>query len=210
MPLVFCEVFAKTGLLALWETTESADELARAFRGSPADIEEVEGIAHPQKQLEFLASRALVRTLVENAGLGYQGLEKDSFGKPRLVRYDGHLSLTHTARFAAAVLHPTRAVGIDLEPVSDKLQRVVPRVLSPAEIAHAAADPQRLAIYWTAKEAIYKLYGRRGLSFRDHLFIEPFADGAGSVVGQLTFAGLKQSFLIEVRYGDGQVLAVGV
>lgn len=210
MALVFCEVFAGTGLLALWETTESADDLAREFRGSPADVAEAEGIAHPQKRLEFLASRVLVRTLVENAGFGFQGLEKDVFGKPRLIRHDGYLSLTHTARYAAAVLHPTRAVGIDLEPITDQLQRVVPRVLSPAEITHAAADPQRLAVYWTAKEAMYKLYGRRGLSFRDHLFIEPFADGVDSVVGRLDFEGLNRRFSIEVRQVDGQVLAVGV
>ncbi len=184
MPLLFTESFAKTGLLGLWEITEDAADLSRSFRGSAADLAEGEGISHPQKRLEFLASRVLMQTMAEAAGLRYDGLVKDTFGKPSLANHpDWQLSLTHSRRHAAAVLHPSQAVGIDLEAPSEALRRVAHRILSPTELAHAGGDLRRLAVYWTAKEALYKLHGRRGLFFSTQLSVEPFGDGDENLVG---------------------------
>jgi len=34
---------------------------------------------------------------------------------------------------------------------------------------------EHLHVYWGAKEALYKAYGRKKLEFREHILIEPFA-----------------------------------
>jgi len=211
MPLLFTESFAETGLLGIWEITEDAADLARSFRGSPADLAEAEGIAHPQKRLEFLASRGLMQNMAEAAGLRYGGLVKDEFGKPSLVNHPGwHLSLTHSLRCAAAVLHPLQPVGIDLEPPAEALRRVAPRILSPNELAHADGDLRRLAVYWTAKEALYKLYGKRGLFFITQLFIEPFGDEATEVVGWILTGDARMRCLIHIRNLAAGVLAIAL
>ena len=161
------------------------------------ELEELSIIRHPAQRIEWLACRVAVRQLVEKQGIVYEGLRKDSFGKPHLIHSRCHISLSHTGGWAAAVLHQTRPVGIDIEPIRDQFQRVVPRVLSEAEIAHANGNPSRLAVYWCAKEALYKLYGKRQLTFREHLHVEPFADGAKQLVGHVRLPNHEERLSIQ-------------
>jgi 4'-phosphopantetheinyl transferase len=168
----------------LWKIEESEDELrARLTLTVPEQMELFE-ITHPAQRVEWLACRAAVLALVQPYW-PYSGLYKDEFGKPHLIGLQAHISISHTSGWAAAVLHHSKTVGIDIEPFREQFVRVVPRVLSDEEISHADGDLRRLAVYWCAKEALYKLYGKRQLTFREHLHIEPFADGAGLLTGHV-------------------------
>ncbi|MGA0559219.1 4'-phosphopantetheinyl transferase family protein [Larkinella sp. VNQ87] len=168
----------------LWKIEESEDDLrARLTLTMPEQLELLE-ITHPAQRVEWLACRAAIQALVQPYW-PYAGLYKDEYGKPHLIGLDAQVSISHTAGWAAAVLHHSKAVGIDIEPFRDQFVRVVPRVLSEDETRHAAGDLRRLAVYWCAKEALYKLYGKRQLTFREHLHIEPFADGAGLLTGHV-------------------------
>ncbi|RRA97634.1 4'-phosphopantetheinyl transferase family protein [Larkinella rosea] len=168
----------------LWEIEESEEELhAQVTLTVPEQMELIE-ITHPAQRVEWLACRAALRSLVQTYW-SYAGLYKDEFGKPHLIGLKAHVSISHTSGWAAAVVHHSKAVGIDIEPFRDQFVRVVPRVLSDEEISHANGDLHRLAVYWCAKEALYKLYGKRQLTFREHLHVEPFADGAGLLTGHV-------------------------
>ena len=175
---------------------------------TPQEEGELSGIRHPTQRVEWLACRVAVRQLAEARGLRYAGLQKDEFGKPHLPASSWFVSLSHTGGWAAAVLHRSRPVGIDVEPIREQLRRVVPRVLSTSETAHAAGDLDRLAIYWCAKEALYKLYGKRALTFREHLHIDPFADGAALLTGHVRLPDHEANLIIQCfRTGPG-LLAV--
>lgn len=170
--------------------------------------EELATISHPTQRIEWLSCRVAIRQLVEAQGAMYRGLQKDEFGKPHLIDSPWHISLSHTTGWAVAVMHRTRPVGVDIEPIRDQFRRVVPRVLSASETAHAAGDPNRLAVYWCAKEALYKRYGKRQLTFREHLHIEPFADQDEQLVGHVRLPDHAEQVLIQcLRTGPG-LLAV--
>ena len=196
--------------MGVWEITEPVDNLLAVLPHLPDERAEAQALFHPQKRLEFAASRALLRYLSGHAGLPYQGLSKDDFGKPALRGHAWHLSLTHDERYAAAVLHPTRPVGIDLETPRETLRRVAPRVLSLAELTHAHDDLHKLAVYWTAKEALYKLYGKKGLTFSTQLRIAPFAMSDKTVPGTIHVDGSAQTFQISLRRVGDAFLAVAV
>ncbi len=149
------------------------------------ELDDLAQIRHPAQRTEWLACRVAVRQLVGQLGGVYTGLYKDEYGKPHLRDLPWSISLSHTTGWAAAVVHQSRPVGIDIEPIRDQFQRVVPRTLSVDEIAHAAGLPARLAVYWCAKESLYKLYGKRHLTFREHLLIDPFSDGATQLTGHV-------------------------
>jgi 4'-phosphopantetheinyl transferase len=173
-----------------------------------SEQEDLGSIRHPAQRIEWLACRVAIRELVDQQGLPYLGLQKDEFGKPHLVNLPWFISLSHTGGWAAAVLHRSRPVGIDIEPIRDQFQRVVPRVLSNEEIFHAQGDSGRLAVYWCAKEALYKLYGKRNLTFREHLHVEPFSDGAETLTGHVRLANHKEQLIIRCfQIGPG-LLAV--
>jgi phosphopantetheinyl transferase (holo-ACP synthase) len=90
----------------------------------------------------------------------------DAHGRPG-VDWSGRagtppaLSISHCRGYAAALARVGGACGLDMEPVAPRLATVRARFTTPAEIAllHALPDPlTRLAVVWTAKEAVKKCY----------------------------------------------------
>lgn len=169
MPLVRSEMTDAESAWGLWQITETEEELSfEAFESCPDDI-----IA-PAKRKEFLAGRALVKALAEKVGVQYSGIRKDEQGKPYLKDQTHEISLSHSSPYVAAQIHPRDAVGIDIEQPKEKLLRVAPRVLSSSEENDAGNDIVKHCVYWCAKEAMYKLYGKRGLHFSNQLNLDPF------------------------------------
>jgi 4'-phosphopantetheinyl transferase len=170
MPLLKIQKTDRQSGWALWFITENENELSEAS-GDTIDS----SIVSYTKRLEWLAGRALIKSLVEQCGLEFYGLEKDEFGKPSLKNHTHFISLSHSYPYVAAQIDPTLEVGIDLEQPKEKLLTIAHRVLSPQELDDAGTDVTKHCVYWCAKEALYKSYGKRGLHFADHLHVAPFA-----------------------------------
>lgn len=169
MPLVKSEMTGKDSAWGLWQISETEEELAfAALESCPEDI------VAPSKRKEFLAGRALVKTLVEVIGSEYSGIRKNEHGKPYLKDLPFEISLSHSSPYVAAQIHRTNAVGIDIEQPKEKLLRVAPRILSDSEEGDAGDDVVKHCVYWCAKEAMYKLHGKRGLHFNSQLNVDPF------------------------------------
>ena len=108
--------------------------------------------------------------------LEHQGIKKDQFGKPHLLGTDWHISIAHCYPLAVAAINHQSAIGIDIEKPRTQLNRISKKFLSNMELQHAGSDLQLLCRYWTAKEALYKIYGRKKLIFKEHIAIEPHPD----------------------------------
>jgi len=169
MPLLKIQKTDKQSGWALWFITEQESELTEAS-GEQVDS----SIVSYTKRLEWLAGRALIKSLVEQCGLEFRGIDKDEFGKPFLKEYSHPISLSHSYPYVAAQIDPAIEVGIDLEQPKSKLLNVAHRVLSVTELEDAGSDVTKHCIYWCAKEAMYKSYGKRGLHFANHLLVAPF------------------------------------
>lgn len=168
-------------VLALWHVREDESTLA-AYLGEEAP----ENVTNPQKRLEWLAGRVLVKEALQTLGLPYRGIVKDAFGKPFPADHDYQLSLTHSFPYAAVLLDAHQPVGIDLEQPKEKLLRIAPRMFHPTELADAGTDLVKLCIYWCAKEALVKVYGKKDLTFAKSLLVAPFSrKTGGEIVGSI-------------------------
>ncbi|MBO0939869.1 4'-phosphopantetheinyl transferase superfamily protein [Fibrella sp. HMF5335] len=209
--------------LIRWQITEDEPTLAGQLVLTDEEQADLAGIAHPGQRVEWLACRVALKTLIEMRGQPYTCLWKDEFGKPHLCQSAGkstaladrpgestrgHISLSHTPGWATAVWHQTRPVGIDVEPIRDQFTRVVPRVLSPSEIEDANGQPDRLAVYWCAKEALYKLYGKRQLTFREHLLVDPFPTGASLLTGHVRLHDHQETLQVHCLHLEPGLIAV--
>jgi 4'-phosphopantetheinyl transferase len=87
--------------------------------------------------------------------------------------------------YVAAVINPSSAVGIDMEKMSDKLQRTARKFLSAPEFTHANNELPALCAYWCAKEAVYKQYGKKKISFKDDISILEFSASDKEIAGIL-------------------------
>jgi 4'-phosphopantetheinyl transferase len=211
MPLVHSEKIEETSTLLLWKLTETESELHESL-GFLYNLIDLETISHPQKRREWMASRILIKILVEQFGLNYEGTHKDEHGKAFLVNNASHISITHTFDYVAAVINATAPVGIDMEKTDLKLQRTAGKFLSLPEFEHAGNQLEVLCMYWCAKEALYKRYGKKKISFKKSIFIEPFNKFQQTIKGVLSDEDedLKVKSQIHVRWFDDYCLAVSV
>jgi 4'-phosphopantetheinyl transferase len=209
MPLVHSEKIEETSTLLVWKLTETEEELLQLMIAGH-NLKDLNNISHPQKRREWLASRNLIKIITEQTVGDYVGTYKDDHGKVYLSNNQAHISITHTHDYVAAILDPTNQVGIDMEKLDAKLQRTAPKFLNEPEHDHATGNIRLLAIYWCAKEAIYKLYGRTKVSFKDDIRISAFGPDdlmlRGSVDGGHEVVHAK----MHVRWFDDYCLAIAI
>jgi phosphopantetheinyl transferase (holo-ACP synthase) len=169
MPLRKTELDKEKGGWAVWEIDEMEANLAfQAQEQCPDEI------VHESKRLEWLAGRITIKWLVEKMGMDYSGIRKDEFGKPYLRDLPLSISLSHSYPFVAAQISSTEEVGIDLEQPKEKLLRIAKRILAESELVDAAESIIKHCVYWCAKEALYKIDGKKGVHFANQLNVEAF------------------------------------
>ncbi|WP_020527130.1 4'-phosphopantetheinyl transferase family protein [Flexithrix dorotheae] len=152
----------------MWEIEETLEDLLDIF---PEAIhhQDFTAIHIELKQKQWLASRILIQKLLEIHQLPYAGISKDEFNKAILLDSDIHLSISHCKDYAIAIIDTKKSTGIDIELVSPRIQLVAKKFLSDFEKNNTCWSDEELTIYWCAKEAMYKLYGRKQLFFNKEL-----------------------------------------
>lgn len=131
-------------------------------------------VTHPYKHLQHLAGRYLLPVLFEDFPLS-EILVADT-RKPYLPGEKYHFSISHCGNYAAAIASSTHRVGIDIELVTPRIERISPKFLSDEEKEYLSQwelfDKLQLeltTLIWSAKEAVYKWYGLGGLDFKAHM-----------------------------------------
>lgn len=208
MPIIKEKIYNNHSYIAVWQITESHDELQAMLPSEILTDAELATIHHTQKQIEFFCSRLTIKYLADKLGIRYLGIKKDQYGKPYLVGSDWQFSLTHTIEYIAVVMHETRALGIDMEQPSEKLLRIAHKYLSETERTDANEDLDKLCIYWSAKEALYKLYGKRKVIFIDNLLVSPFNKHQQVIIGRLRINEIDEQYSIIVEKIDKYYLVI--
>lgn len=201
MSLLIQEKLNKAASWALWHITEEEEKLLEALSLNKAEKDELAGVKLPQRRLEWLASRLLVKQLAREHRLPVAPLVKDPWGKPQLAGTSSHISISHAYPYAAAILHEQQPVGIDIETPRSQLQRIQHKFLHKDEQHCADGNPRKLCVYWSAKEALYKLYGKRELIFGEQILIRPFELASrGELEGELVVNSTRQHYCLQYRY----------
>ncbi len=158
--------------IVIWRMSEPIEEIMQKFPQLNVYSHHLSTIISEQRKKEFLFSRYLLfRAMGKLPEVAYT-----DEGKPYLVGEDSHISITHSKDYVAVALNCMHPIGIDLEMRGDRMARLQSRFLSVAELADLAQDEQYLGahLYWSAKEAIYKLAGKDAVDFRNDIHIHPF------------------------------------
>ncbi len=165
MPLLLSKRINAKAAYAIWKISETTEMLQEMHSETP------ERTLHQNKLGEWLATRMLVSNLCMRHGIPYKGIRKDEYGKPHLVGSSAQISISHSFPIASAMLHLEAPCGIDVEWPREKMSRVQSKFLHPDE-AHYRDNETALCIIWAAKEAIYKRYGKKQLSFKEDIIID--------------------------------------
>jgi|ERR1017187_1325557 phosphopantetheine--protein transferase-like protein len=167
MPLFYQHNFNETTKLAVWQIREP-----ETFFLQKVHLQKE--INNPHKRLQHLAGRYLLRILHPEFPLHL--IEIADSKKPLLPNEDFHFSISHCGDFAAAIISSNQSVGIDVEVITPKIEKVKNRFLLPNEINMLpAANPAFLTLCWSCKEAVYKWYGKGQLSFKNNIRLTDIA-----------------------------------
>lgn len=210
MSVSLCEQITKNSWVVLWKIEEDLPFYLSYLGITEETLASLSGVTHPQKKLEWLASRCCAKFAVEQCGLTYNGIDKDEYSNPYLPNHPhAFISISHTSEYTATVVSFSDEVGIDLEKISPKLQVVAHKFLSETERAHAHSDLTYLCIYWCAKESLYKWYGKKKLSFKSNIAIAPFTIDSTMIEGIIQLEGVTQtSHSLRVFHWGDYILTV--
>lgn len=158
----------------LWNPAETVEELLDIFGDKPfsgnsaiADIRKL-----PDKRLcEILTVRILIKQIFgDQAQLLYLPT-----GAPYIKNYNGHISISHTKSCIALGIHPSEAIGIDVENKTEKIQRIQKKFINAEETELLFPEDAitGTTFLWSAKESLYKAMQTSAVDFRAHLHVTP-------------------------------------
>ena len=142
-------------------------------------------ISHPEKKREWSTARVAIKDALDSLSVPYPGFFKDEHGKSQSMNGTGYVSLSHTQGYAGAIFHREYPVGMDMDFVREKILRIGKRFLDPDELDFLENDPVHFTLAWSAKESIFKCQGKKGVSFRDNILLEPFEKGSSVIKGKI-------------------------
>lgn len=180
-------------------------------------------VSHPFKRLQHLAGRYLLSFLFEDFPL--KEIQVADTRQPFLASEKYHFSISHCGEYAAAIVSGTSRVGVDIERITPRIEVVARKFLTEDEAHYFNEDyalfleqwglrgrmhQEFLTLIWSAKEAIFKWYGRGELDFRQHMQLKGNITMDGDAV-RLPFVfnkGRKAHLGIEGRIFDEQALTL--
>ncbi len=181
----------------MWHITENIPQLQNIVRTFITDS------SRPKTEnLHWLSSRACLATIFQRPIT----ILKDHKNKPNML-VDGqpfYLSITHSFQYAAVIFSRQTEVGIDIEKLDERINRVKNKFCNDVELEWADNQILNLAMIWSAKETLYKLYGKKELDFKNHLLIQK-NDGV-TMKGKIDIGVFVLECSIQTKLFDGYIL----
>ncbi len=155
--------------LHIWKIEESFDELFENVDLNERSSQRLSGMKSELHKRGFLS----VRYLLKQAGYTDFDLYYNEFGKP-LLKDGKHISITHSYHFSAIIVS-NNVVGVDIEKNREKIINIYDKFVNTEKDSLSGEDlVKQLTVIWGAKESMYKIYPHGGLSFKNHIAIDPF------------------------------------
>ncbi len=153
--------------VSVWQITETEEELKNLCSVPTDEMEEISLIRSEAQRKQKLAVRALLNEIFEEK----MYLNHHDNGKPYLENCITNISITHTDRYVAIITHNEDDLGIDIESLDRDFSAVEKKALSEEEIEDldSGRKNEQLAIYWCAKEAIFKRMSQNRVDFSEQI-----------------------------------------
>ncbi len=170
MPIYYQQNINDFTQLAVWKIEES-----ESFFTQKVTVQQQ--VTHPHKRLQHLAGRFLLPYLYPNFPSDL--IQIADTRKPYLPNEAYHFSISHCGDYAAAIVSSTQRVGVDVELVTHRVNKIRHKFLHPSELSNwdiEAMEEQEkfrtLTLLWSAKEAMFKWWGRGDIDFSECMQVE--------------------------------------
>jgi phosphopantetheinyl transferase len=193
-------------ILGVWKIEEDLDTLTGMVTLNAEEKKRYKGFSSNSRKLEFLSVRALLSELTgKEASIVY-----NKNNKPFIKDGSRFISISHSHKLTAILLSTNEKVGIDLEYMSSNIAAIALKFLNVKEKITKNPENRKyhLYIHWCAKEALYKICDKEGISIRKNITIEPFdVKDSGEIRGRVHTDKINESFaLYYSRYDNYSIV----
>ncbi|VBB48240.1 4'-phosphopantetheinyl transferase [uncultured Paludibacter sp.] len=194
--------------ICIFENKYSSDELLKFFNKPELYKNELEQISGEKRRKEYLGLRFALKECLDNKE---HKIIYSHEGKPMLENGKFNISFSHAGNWNAAVSHPTKKVGTDIEIPSEKLRRVYEKFLSTQEQQDfpKICDLETLCLLWSSKEVLFKIIGNEAVDFAKQLQIFPFEKKErGEIKAKHLVSG--KNYTLNYRITPNYVIVFGI
>jgi 4'-phosphopantetheinyl transferase len=192
----------ESSILGVWKIEEDINTLLNLVVLDADDRKKYKSYTSTSRRLEFLSVRALLAELLgKEAKIVY-----NKNNKPFLKDGSRFISISHSHKLTAILCSKTEKVGIDLEYMGANIGAFAFKFINRKE--KITKDPENsryhLYLHWCAKEALYKICDKEGITIRKNITIEPFeVKDSGVIKGAVNTRRINDSFdLYYSRYDN--------
>ena len=168
---------------------------------SKEEVIKLDGFNSISRKMEFVASRILRHRTV-----GFDKIEYNEIGAP-YIKGRGFISISHTHSKAALAINNKFQIGLDLEKQRENILSLKHKFTSDEEeLLFDTMDKKTVTKIWSAKEALYKLAGRKGLHFKSELNLSPADDNTW--LGRITNPDHVLSVKLNIFEHQGTIVSI--
>jgi 4'-phosphopantetheinyl transferase len=173
MPLILNQSINESTSIGVWKITETVESLTSLIELDENARQYFKTFGNDMRRKHWLSYRLILQELLPAKKIE---IIYDDYGKPWIPDFNGHFSVSHSGDFAVAIVGYETPVGIDIERIRDRIERVAERFLIKEEIDQIGFVDrlEKLHVCWGAKESLYKLYGKPDVDLQKDILIEPF------------------------------------
>lgn len=189
----------------IWKIDETEDELRNSLSHPEYFAAKIANLKPGSRRLlEILAVRRALKEL-------FYGEEQEVFydehGCPSLAPGKPCISISHTHGYAAVITSDV-PVGIDIERIGNRVERVVSHFLKPEETVTLALYSEQvpaLHLAWSAKEAAFKILGQKYFDLQKLTTVTSIDVTHKTLT--LTVEGHDKPLIVHYDYTEDYVLA---
>lgn len=150
---------------------EPFDPISEINKLTRDELERLNTFNSESRRMEFVATRILRHQV-----FGFEHIHYDTHGAP-FIEGEGYISISHTHRYVGIAMNKEHTVGLDLETHRSTIANVQHKFLNDHEKnVFNIASYLEVTKIWSAKEALYKLAGRKKIIFKTELLLDKVND----------------------------------
>jgi len=138
-----------------------------------------------KRRYEYLSTRILKEQLFTGKQILYNQYKEPT------IEGQKHVSISHCLGYSAIAVSKFHPIGLDIEPLGDKAQRLYSKFLNESECKLLSTSNMVLMTQaWSCKESLFKLSKRSGIIFKRDLLIENY-DGDNNFLCKINLSSKR-------------------
>lgn len=169
------------------------------------NLKELNKITNLSRKIEWMTIRSVLLSIHSDK----DDIVYNANGKPFFKESKDHLSISHSKEMIAIAIDKNNITGIDIQYVSDKVAHIKHKFLNEEEQKRTTEDPIELTYYWSIKEALFKVYGKKDAFLKENIEVTQieFDDFGGKAKGTIQCNEHFSEHLLHLKRLDSYVIA---